>query len=301
MEQLLDLSLINSTIRMVVPILLAALGGLLCARAGVFNVGLEGFVLVGAFSAILGNYLLGNVFLAVIFAVVCVMIYSLLFAYVGIHLQANVIVVGISMNFLALGLTTFCLRAIFHVKGAYYDKNMIGLPKWDIPGLGGVLTGLSPLVFLTVILVIGLHFFLYRTVTGFRLLAVGENSIAAKSIGIKIHRYQYGAIIACGAFCGLAGAQLSLGNLTMFSEGMTAGRGFISLVAMMLGQFSPIGVTLSSLFFALMEAISIRLQGFALPTQFTMMIPYVVTLIALFFFRKSSYLSDAQKSSGSSR
>lgn len=307
MDQLFDIALFNSTIRMVTPILLAALGGALCARAGVFNVALEGLVLVGAFSGILGNYLTGSVFLAVLFAVVCVMLFSLLFGYVSIHLQANPIVVGISLNFLALGLTTFCLRAIFNVKGTYYDKNMVGLPKWDIPlvqdipWLGGVLSGHSPLVYLTFIIVLVLHLFLFKTIAGFRLLAVGENGIAAKSMGIGIRRYQYGAILACGALCGLAGAQLSLGQVTMFTEGMTSGRGFIALVAMMLGQSSPLGTMGASLLFGFMDAVSIRLQGLSIPTQFTMMIPYVVTLVSLFFFKDKGYLAEAQKTSGSSR
>ncbi|GIQ64296.1 hypothetical protein PACILC2_28640 [Paenibacillus cisolokensis] len=122
MEQLFDLSLLNSTIRMIAPILLAALGGMLCARVGLFNVGLEGFVLLGAFSAVAGNYMFGNVLLAVLFAILCVMLYSLLFGYLSIHLQANEIVVGIAMNMLALGLTTFLLRALFGVKGTFYDK-----------------------------------------------------------------------------------------------------------------------------------------------------------------------------------
>lgn len=292
MEQLFDLSLLNSAVRMVAPILLAALGGLLCARVGLFNVGLEGFVLVGAFAGILGNHLFANLWLAVLFAVVSVVIYSLLFAYVSINLRANEIVVGIAMNFLALGLTAFLLRAIFKVKGAYSDSNMIGLPEWhipvieDIPVLGDILSGHSPLVYLTFVIVFALHFYLFRTVSGFRLLAVGENPTAAKSIGIGVRRYQYGAIMMSGALCGLAGAQLSLGQLTMFSEGMTNGRGFIALVAMMLGQSNPVGVMGASLFFGLMDAISIRLQGLSMPSQFTMMVPYIVTLIALFLLRK---------------
>lgn len=307
MDQLFDLSLLNSMIRMVTPILLAALGGMLCARAGLFNVGLEGFVLVGAFSAIVGNHYLGNVWLAVLFAVVCVVMYSLLFAYTSIHLKANEIVVGISLNFLALGLTTFCLRTIFHVKGAYRDNEMIGLPKWDIPIIsdipvvGNIVGGHSPLVFLTFLFVILLHLFFRKTVSGFRLLAVGENPVAARSMGMSVPRYQYAAVIMCGVLCGLAGAQLSLGQLTMFAEGMTAGRGFIALVAMMLGQSHPLGVMLASLFFGLMDALSIRLQGFSLPTQFTSMIPYVVTFAALFFFKGKKGLGDAGKSGGSSR
>ncbi|CAN7262982.1 ABC transporter permease [Paenibacillus sp. LjRoot56] len=307
MQHLLDVALFNSMFRMVAPILLAALGGAICSRVGLFNVGLEGFVLVGAFSAIVGNYYTGNVFLAVLIAVAVTMLFSCIFAYMSIHLQANVIVVGISFNFLALGLTAFCLKAIFHVKGAFYDKNMIGLPKWDIPLIkdipvvGGIISGHSPLVYLAFVLVFVLQYFLFKSVTGFRMIAVGENPVAAKSIGIKVNRMQYLAVLICGVLCGLAGAQLSLGQVTMFTEGMTAGRGFIALVATMLGQANPIGVMASSLLFGLMDAFSIRLQGFSLPTHFTQMLPYIVTLLAMLFFRKSNYLADAQKANGSSR
>ncbi|KRE75293.1 ABC transporter permease [Paenibacillus sp. Soil750] len=307
MQHLLDVALFNSMFRMVAPILLAALGGAICSRVGLFNVGLEGFVLVGAFSAIVGNYYTGNVFLAVLIAVAVTMLFSWIFAYMSIHLQANVIVVGISFNFLALGLTAFCLKAIFHVKGAFYDKNMIGLPKWDIPLIkdipvvGGIISGHSPLVYLAFVLVFVLQYFLFKSVTGFRMIAVGENPVAAKSIGIKVNRMQYLAVLICGVLCGLAGAQLSLGQVTMFTEGMTAGRGFIALVATMLGQSNPIGVMASSLLFGLMDAFSIRLQGFSLPTHFTQMLPYIVTLLAMLFFRKSNYLADAQKANGSSR
>jgi general nucleoside transport system permease protein len=289
--ELFDLSLLSSTIRMVTPILLAALGGALCARAGIFNVGLEGLVLIGAFSAIVGNYFTGSVLAAVLFAAGITVIFSLLFGYMTIHLKANEIVVGIAINFLALGLTTFALRMIFNVKGAFYDKEMVGLPKWnipvihDIPVLGAILSGHSPLVYVAFLAAILLYIFFYRTVTGFRVLAVGINPAAAKSLGLKAPKLQYLAIIFCGVLCGFAGAQLSLGQVTLFTEGMTAGRGFIALVAMMLGQSHPIGIIGSSLLFGLMDAVSIRLQGFSLPTQFTAMLPYVITIFAMFFLK----------------
>ncbi|MBD2872677.1 ABC transporter permease [Paenibacillus arenilitoris] len=307
MDQLFDVSLFASTLRLVTPILLAALGGALCARVGLFNVGLEGLVLIGAFSAIVGNHFTGNVLSAVLFAILCSLLFSVLFGYMSIHLRANVIVVGIALNFLALGLTTFSLRAIFDVKGAYYNKDMVGLPKWDIPllkdipWLGDVLSGHSPLVYLSILIVILLQLFLFKTVTGFRLLAAGENATAAKSLGIKVTRIQYGAVLMCGVLCGLAGAQLSLGNVTMFTEGMTSGRGFIALVATMLGQSNPLGVAASSLLFGFMDALSIRLQGFALPTHFTMMLPYVVTIAAMLFFKDKGYMQEARKANESSR
>lgn len=307
MEQLFDLALFNSAIRGLAPILLAALGGALCARVGLFNVGLEGLMLIGAFTAVVGNHLFDDTMLAVLFAIVCVTVFSLMFAYLSIQLQANVIVVGIALNFLALGLTTFSLRAIFDVKGAYYDKDMIGLPRWDIPllreipAVGDILSGHTPLVYLAFLITAGLWYYFYRTIGGFRFLASGENPLAAASIGLRVRRYQYGAVIGCGILCALAGAQLSLGQVTMFTEGMTAGRGFIALVATMLGQSGPLGVAAASLLFGLMDAFSIRLQGMALPTQFTQMVPYVVTILAMFFFRDKSFQQDAQKQGASTR
>jgi simple sugar transport system permease protein len=282
---------------------LAALGGALCARVGIFNVGLEGLVLVGAFSAIVGNHFTGSLFLAILFAALICVLFSLLFAYMTISLKANEIVVGVAINFLALGLTTFALRAIFGVKGAFYDKEMAGLPKLDIPVikdipvLGDIFSGHSPLVYLAFIAAILLYLFFYRTVTGFRVLAVGMNPVAARSLGLKVKGLQVLAIAMCGVLCGLAGAQLSLGQVTMFTEGMTAGRGFIALVAMMMGQSHPLGILASSFLFGLMDALSIRLQGFSLPTQFTSMLPYLLTIVAMFFVKEKNRAGSNQQSS----
>lgn len=301
--ELFDWSLLSSTIRMVTPILLAALGGALCARVGIFNVGLEGLVLVGAFSAIVGNHFTGNLFLAVLIAALVSIVFSLLFAYMTIKLKANEIVVGVAINFLALGLTTFALRAIFGVKGAFYDKDMAGLPTveipiiHDIPVIGGIVSGHSPLVYVAFLAAILLYVFFYRTVTGFRVLAVGLNPVAARTLGLRVTGLQVLAIAMSGALCGIAGAQLSLGQVTMFTEGMTAGRGFIALVAMMMGQSHPLGILASSFLFGLMDALSIRLQGFSLPTQFTAMLPYVLTIAAMFFLKNKSQIGSNNQQS----
>lgn len=288
---LFDYSLFVSAIRMVSPILLAALGGALCARVGIFNVGLEGLILAGAFSAIAGNHYSGSVLVAVLCGIAGSVLVSLLFGVVTIKFQANPIVAGIAINFLVLGLTTFLLRALFDVKGAFYDKNMEGLPKWDlplienIPVIGNLVSGHSPLVYIAFLAAILLYIFMFKTVAGFRLQAVGKNISASKSMGLKVTAIQYGAILMSGVLCGLAGTQLSLGQVTMFTEGMTAGRGFIALVAMMLGQSHPIGILGSSLLFGLTDALSIRLQGFSMPTQLTAMLPYLITIIAMFFLK----------------
>lgn len=307
MGQIFDVTLFDATLRMVAPILLAALGGAICAKVGLFNVGLEGLMLIGAFSAVVGNYLTGNVYLGIVFAIVFTLLFALLFAYISIDLQANVIVVGIAMNFLATGITTFSLRTIFGVKGAYYDPQMKGLPKIDIPILDqipwikDVISGQSILVYLSILIVILLQFYLYKTVSGFRLLSTGINPTAARSIGLPVRRIQYTAILVSGLLCALAGAQLSLGNVTMFTEAMTNGRGFIALVATMLGQSNPIGVAASSLLFGFMEAMSFRLQNFNIPSNITAMLPFVVTIVAMIFFKDKSYMDEARRSNESSR
>lgn len=299
MGTLLDWSLLSATLWKVAPLLLAALAGAMCARVGIFNVALEGMMLTGAFTAILGNYWFDNVFLGVLFACLCVGALSMLFAYLCIGLQANAIVVGTAINFLATGLTAFSLFAIFGVKGQFRDSEMSGLPQWnipllqDIPVIGELLSGHTPLVYLAFLLVAALQFFLFRTVMGFRLLAVGENPVAAKSLGLPVRRYQYGAILFGGILCGLAGAQLSLGQVTLFTENMTAGRGFIALVATMLGQSNPIGVMGASLLFGFLDTLSTRLQSFSVPTHFTMMFPYAMTIIVMLFFKDKSYLRQS--------
>lgn len=256
-------------------------------------------MLTGAFTAILGNHLLGNTLLAVLFSCLCVGLLALLFAYLSIQLQANVIIVGIAINFLALGLTSFLLYVVFGVKGQYYNPSMEGLPEWDIPFLqdipvlGEILSGHSPLVYLAVVLAFVLQFAVFRTVWGFRLTAIGENPAAAQSVGLRVKRHQYGAVLASGILCALAGAQLSLGQVTLFTENMTSGRGFIALVAAMLGQNNPLGVAASSLLFGFTDAVSTRLQGFALPTHFTMMLPYVITIAVMFLFKDKAYIRQS--------
>jgi len=291
MDLLFDVNLLNATIRMVTPILLAALGASLCLRAGLFNMSLEGLLLVGAFGAVLGNYVTQNLWLAGLTAIGFSLGFSLVFGYLTIFWRANEIVVAVALNLMATGLTTFLLRSIFDVKGAFYDKDMIGLPHLDIgmlsriPILGPMFNGQTWIVYFAFLTVILLYVYYYKTVSGFRLQAVGEHYLAAQSIGIRVRAYQFAAVLICGVLCGLAGAQLSLGQVTMFTEGMTSGRGFIALVAMMLGKSGPLGILAASLLFGFMDALSVQLQGFAIPAHITLLLPYLMTLVALFLYQ----------------
>ena len=272
MSALFDAALLESVLRALAPVLLAAIGGLLCERAGVFNIGLEGFMLSGAFAAVAGSWFSGSPLVGVLAAVIAGAVMAAILSYASVTLGADQIIVGIALNLLAVGLTSFLVRTVLGAQGTFQDPGLQGLP---------IIAGQSPLSYLAWIAVPLMVVFFRRTVWGFRLQGVGEMPGAARSLGVNIKGYQHAAVLASGALCGLAGAQLALGNVILFSEHMTAGRGWVAVVIVMLGQATPIGALLGGLLFASTEAVGFRLQGMGLPSQFTTAAPYLITLIAL--------------------
>jgi simple sugar transport system permease protein len=288
LSQIFDATLLNSTFRYITPILLAALGGLICERVGVFNIALEGLMLWGAYFAVVGSFYTENALLGVGTAFVLGIAHAAVFGIIVIPLKGNMIVSGIALNLLIAGATIFLLRAMFGVKGAFQDPKLQGLGKINIPivenipVLGPILSGHSWLVYLSWVLVIAVYVLLFKTPLGLRMRGVGEQPEAAATLGVNVNWIRFGAILASGALCGLAGAQLSLGQVTLFVENMSAGRGWIAVVAVMLGQAHPFGAFLASVLFGFADSIGFRLQAYGLPTQFTGMVPYLVTLAALF-------------------
>ncbi len=287
---LIDPALLNSVFRFVTPVLLAALGGALCERAGVFNIGLEGLMLTGAFAAVVGSFFGGGAILGVLFAVVAGAAMAAMFSFFVVSLGADDIVVGIGINILSAGLTVFLLGAIFDVRGAFQDPALRGLANINlpfiaaIPVLGPLLSGHTWIVYASWLITGGVFFMLFRQAVGLRLRGVGENSEAAATLGVNVSGYRHAVLIFSGALCGLAGAQLSLGNVTLFVEGMSAGRGWIAVVAVMLGRAHPLGVLAASFLFGFTDALGFRLQGLEIPSQFTEALPYVVTLGSILLY-----------------
>ena len=285
---LFDPTFLNSILRFVAPILMAALGGLLCQRAGIFNIALEGLMLSGAFAAVVGSHFTGSATAGVIAAAAAGAAMALLMALFIVSLRGDSIVVSIAINLLAVGLTAYLLRLIFDARGAFRDPDLSGLETIHLaiferlPVLGPLLSGHTILVYLSLVLVPVTYFALNRTVWGLRVRGAGEHPEAATTLGVDVSRLQYGVLVLSGILCGLAGAQLSLGNVTLFVENMSAGRGWIAVVAVMLGQANPLGVALTSLIFGFTDSLGVRLQGLSLPSQFTEAIPYLATLIGLF-------------------
>ena len=291
MADLFDIQLLHMTLRTVVPVLLAALGGTLCERAGLFNVALEGMMLAGAFGAVAGSFFLGGAGWGVLAAIAAATAIGLILACLSLNLRANEIVVGISLNLLVTGLTTFLMRVVLGATGTFHHPDLKGLPQWSpewlqaIPVLGRLLSGHTPVVWAAYLAVPVLSYFLFRTTVGLRLRAVGEHARAAQTLAVNPFRMQYLAVVLAGVLTGLAGAQLSLGQVRIFQENMTAGRGFIALVAVIFGRAHPTGVLLASLLFGLIDALGIRLQGVGLPSQVTGLLPFVVTLLTLVALR----------------
>ena len=280
-------ALFESTSRAVTPVLLAAVGGVLSARAGIFNIALEGMMLWGAFGAVAGSYFTSNWAVGLGVGVCVGTLAGVALALTVVRFRGEPMVVGLAMNLLAVGGTALLLRQFWEVSGIFDSPEIVGLPPLHLPLVGSVpilgplLDGQSPLVLTTLFLVLLTHVVLFKHRWGLRLRGAGEHPEAAQSLGVPVRRYQMAALIASGALCGLAGVQLALSNVTLFAQEMSAGRGWIAVVAVMLGRESPLGVLAACLLFGLAEAIGFRLQGAGLPSQFTDVGPYVVTLVAL--------------------
>lgn len=280
----------NSTIRMTTPILLVTLAAAICSKVKIFNIAMEGTMLTGAFFSIVANYFTGSVFLSVLAGVVSSMLISALVGFCVIKLKASAVVVGMAVNTMMGGVTTYLMYLIFKTKGVFSDPSLVSLPKidlpliQDIPFVGTMLSGLTIIDYLAVVIAIGMYFFLYKTVLGFRLRAVGINEEAAKSLGTPVERYQFLTITLSGILSGLGGVLLSMSTVTLFIQDITSGRGYIALAANNLGQSHPLGVLVSSVFFGVSQAIGNALQNTSLKTQITASLPYIATIVALILF-----------------
>lgn len=280
--------LIVSMIRCATPILLAALGGVICERVGVFNIALEGMMLFGCFFAIYGSYLSGNAWVGVLVAVLVCGMVGFIFEKLTEDLGAEPTITGIGINTLALGMTTYLMKMVFGEGGSISAGNKIqGFSKVeipiikDIPFIKEIFSGYTPLVYFTFILVPILAFLLYRTHIGISIRAVGEEEHAAQAAGLSVSRFRVISLIVAGMLCGLAGAHLSLGYVILFSENMTNGRGFFAYVAVVFGRADPFSVMIAAMVFGLADTLSTKFQGNGIPSSLVLMLPYVVTILAL--------------------
>ncbi len=280
-------ALIEATLRLAAPLLLAALGELVVERAGVINIGIEGTMLTGAFAGFAIAAATGSPLAGVGAAALAGAGVGVLFGAFAVLRRVDQIVVGMAVNLLALGATGLGARALY----AGAPPSAPTVPELAVPGLAGIpllgpaLFAQTPFVHGALLVTLAVGFFLSRTAPGLRLRAVGESARAADTEGVPVQGTRLAAVLFGSALAGVAGAALSLAQSDTFTEGMTAGRGFIALAIVIFGRWRASGALLAALFFGAATALQFRLQarGVGIPYPVFLMLPYVVTLVVLAF------------------
>jgi simple sugar transport system permease protein len=278
---------LRTSVRLAVPLVFAALGGVLSERSGVYNIGLEGMMLAGAFGAAVGAFFFDSALMGVAVGAGTGMLAALILAVLGVSLGVNQIVTGIAINLLTLGLTSFLSRVVFGAQANTLELE--GFRPLAIPGLaaipivGTALFGQDSLVYLMYVLVAAIYLMMFKTPWGLAIRAVGENPRAADTAGISVIGVRYACVLGSGALAGMGGCYLVLSQVFLFSENMSAGKGFIALAAVILGRWNPVGALLACLLFGFFDALQLRLQFMnpETPYQIFVMLPYLVSILAL--------------------
>jgi len=283
---IINVGLFAAAIRMATPIASAALGGIFSERAGIINIGLEGMMLTGAFAGVAASFFSGNPWLGVLAAVLAGGLLGLLHAFLTVKFVVDQVVSGTGINIFALGFTAYMSQVIWGSRGASESVNgfeVVSIPVLkDMPVIGDIIGSHTPLVYLTLIITVLSYIILFKTPIGLRIRAVGEHPAAADTAGINVFRIKYLCVMVSGMLAGFGGAFLSLGHLSLFTWGMTGGRGFIALAAMIFGNWMPFGALGASVLFGFSDALQMRLQALGLlPPQIILTIPYVLTIVVL--------------------
>lgn len=310
---------IATIIRVSTPLILPALGGLLAELSGAPNIALEGIMLFAAFFGVIAGAFSGKLlpgaptwlapWVGVLAGLLIGLILAWLIAFFHLELGTNIILAALGINILAQGGTVFLMFAITGDKGSTSTLASPAIPNLVIPFVNRIpvlgtllnaenLTGYNLMTYVALVLTIVVWIFLYRTPLGTHLRAVGENPEAAASVGIPVKRIQYTALLLSGMLAALGGLNLSMGYLTIFQAGMTAGRGFIALAVIYLGNKHPIGTVIAALIFGAATSLGAQLGTLKIPTQFVEMIPPTVTIAALIIYnlrRRAQMIAAARK------
>ncbi len=269
MNEIFNVALIYSTVRLATPLLLAAMGGLYSERAGIINIALEGLMLAGAFTAAAVTYYTGSPWLGLAGGIAAGALVAGVHAVATIRFKADQVVTGTAINILFLGVPALMSGALFNSTGATPQ-----LPQRQLLPVAPIVIAFALVPFT--------WYILYRTPFGLRLRAVGEKPEAADAAGINVARIRYTAVLLSGALAAIGGAYLSIGQSSLFTRNMTAGRGFIALAALIFGKWRPVQTMLACLLFGFAEAMAIQMQGVArIPVQFIQIIPYILTMVVL--------------------
>ena len=300
MDLLTALHILDSSVRLATPLLLACLAGLFSERAGIFDIGLEGKMLMAAFCSAAFAFVSGSVWIGLLAGIAASLILSALHGLASITFRGNQLISGVAINFLAAGLTVLIAQDWFKeggrtpslMGGARFEPITLPLAETlrDVPILGPVyyelISGHTALVYLAFLAVPASWWLLYRTRFGLRLRAVGENPAAVDTAGVSVVGLRYAAVAICGVLCGIAGAYLATALQAGFVKDMTAGRGFIALAALIFAKWRPWHALYATVLFGFLQAVALRYQnielgGVVIPVQIMDALPYILTVIIL--------------------
>jgi simple sugar transport system permease protein len=281
--QLFGVSLFAAAIRLAMPIIAAAVGEVYTERAGILNIGVEGTMLMGAFGAVLASFYFNSPWLGLLGGMAFGAVLGIIHAFTSITLRINQVVSGIAINIFALGTTTTMARILFEERRpqvASFEALSIPVCK-DIPFLGPILCQHVVLVYLILAVAFASQLILFRTTLGLRIRAVGEHPRAADAAGIQVQLIRYACTTFGGMMAGMGGAFLSIAQLNLFVDNMSAGKGWIALAAVVFGRWNPLGAMLGGLLFGMVEAIGLRAQalGLPIPHELLLMLPYLTTFL----------------------
>ncbi|MDO6521574.1 ABC transporter permease [Shimia thalassica] len=300
MDYMTLLQLLDSTVRLATPLLLACLAGLYSERAGIFDIGLEGKMLAAAFFSAAFAYTTGSVWIGLLAGIAASLILSAVHGLASITFRGNQLISGVAINFLAAGMTVLVAQNWFKqggrtpslIGGARFEPITLPFAEalQDVPVLGPLyyelISGHSILVYIAFALVPLTWWVLFRTRFGLRLRAVGENPAAVDTAGVSVIGLRFAAVAICGVLCGIAGAYLATALQAGFVKDMTAGRGFIALAALIFAKWRPWHALGACLLFGLLQAIALRYQnidlgGIVIPVQVMDALPYILTVVIL--------------------
>lgn len=285
--KIFNLSLIYATFRASTPIIYAALCAAITQQANILNIGTEGIMLVGAFTAVAVSYFTGSWILGILAAMLGGACIAMIMAVSHIKYNSEICAIGMGVNLLAIALTKFMLQVFFHTSGSFSNPSIVPIPKLhmafleNVPVLNSLFNDWRFTEWFVIIFIILLQFIFYKTVWGLRLRAVGQFPMAAETAGIQANAVKYQAMLISGLIGGLAGAHLSLGYSTQFVENMTNSRGFMGVAAMYFGGANPVMTAMGCLLFGFSDSVGARLQAYGIPAQFILMMPYIVTIAVL--------------------
>lgn len=289
LSTIFNIGLLQNTLRTATPVVLAALGCLMTDHVGMTNIGVEGMMLIGAFSAVMGSWVCGSWVMGLVFALTIGLLLGLFYGVFVIKFKSDEFIIGVALNTFAAGVTTFLLRTLTGQSGTFHapEGNLSTLPRlsaeWlnKIPVIGELLNNNTLLVYVSWIFVFLCWLMIYRMPVGFWLRASGEHPESLRSAGRSPEKMQFLASLLCGMLSALAGAHLALGYLSTFSENMSNSRGYIAFACVIFGRANPPKVFLAALLFGFIDALGMRLQSVGISSALTSIFPYIGTVLMM--------------------